>query len=166
MCVCVGGGSIVSPLSALLDLAPPRHLAHHTTPHPHTKSNPKQPNKQASAAPSANATSLAATVAAPPLCTPDLVSSRRWGVATAAYQVEGAWNASGRTPSVWDTFSHNGRVDLDQSGDVACDHYHKYPQDFALMRRMGIKHYRFSFSWNRLFPQGKAGTPINPEGVQ
>jgi beta-glucosidase len=49
---------------------------------------------------------------------------------------------------------------------VACDHYHKYPQDFALMKRMGIKHYRFSFSWNRLFPQGKAGTPINPEGVK
>jgi beta-glucosidase len=95
-----------------------------------------------------------------------MIANNRWGVATASYQVEGAWNEGGRTPSVWDTFSHTGRVDLNQTGDVACDHYHKYPQDFKLMKSMGIKHYRFSFSWNRIFPEGRAGSPINPEGVK
>ena len=51
------------------------------------------------------------------------------------------------------------------SGDIACDHYHKYKEDVALMKKLGVKNYRFSFSWNRILPQGGRGTPVNPEGV-
>jgi hypothetical protein len=59
-------------------------------------------------------------------------------------QVEGGWNLGGRTPSVWDTFSHAGFIKNNDTGDVACDMYHKYPQDFKLMKELGIKHYRWA----------------------
>lgn len=81
----------------------------------------------------------------------------RWGAATAAYQIEGAAQADGRGPSIWDTFSKTpGKVDNGDTGDVACDHYHRFMQDIELMRELGIDSYRFSISWTRLFPEGDA----------
>ena len=88
----------------------------------------------------------------------------RWGVSTAAYQVEGAVAEGGRGPSVWDTFSHEpGRTHDGDTGDVACDHYHRYAEDVGLMSRLGVDTYRFSFSWSRVQPTGKG--PANPEGL-
>lgn len=78
-----------------------------------------------------------------------------WGAATSAYQVEGAAATDGRGPSIWDTFSHTpGKTDNGDTGDVACDMYHRYPGDIALMQELGIKGYRLSLSWSRLFPYG------------
>ena len=88
----------------------------------------------------------------------------RWGVSTAAYQVEGAVAEGGRGPSVWDTFSHEpGRTHEGDTGDVACDHYHRYAEDVALMSRLGVDTYRFSFAWPRIQPTGRG--PANPEGL-
>ncbi|MZE78844.1 GH1 family beta-glucosidase [Streptomyces xinghaiensis] len=79
-----------------------------------------------------------------------------WGAATAAYQVEGAATEDGRTPSIWDTFSHTpGNVFRDHTGDVAADHYHRMPEDVRLMRELGIGAYRFSVSWPRVQPTGR-----------
>src|SRR6267142_7174981 len=87
-----------------------------------------------------------------------------WGSATASYQVEGAVNEDGRGPSIWDTFSHTpGKVVNDATGDVADDHYHRYKEDVQLMKALGVKSYRFSIAWPRVFPQG-AGAP-NPKGL-
>jgi beta-glucosidase len=87
-----------------------------------------------------------------------------WGSATAAYQVEGAYNEDGRGPSIWDTFSHTpGKTNNGDTGDVANDHYHRYKEDVQLMKALGLKTYRFSVSWPRIFPQG-TGTP-NPKGL-
>jgi len=78
-----------------------------------------------------------------------------WGAATAAYQIEGAWDADGKGESIWDHFSHMpGKVTNNDTGDVACDHYHRYPEDIAIMRQLGLKAYRFSISWPRIIPQG------------
>ena len=78
-----------------------------------------------------------------------------WGAATAAYQVEGAAAEDGRGLSIWDTFSHTpGKTDNGDSGDIACDMYHRYPADIELMQGLGIKGYRLSISWSRLFPDG------------
>src|SRR3954468_24845875 len=69
----------------------------------------------------------------------------RWGTAAAAYQIEGAAAEGGRAPSIWDTFSHTpGKVDNDDTGDVACDHYNRWPADLDLMAELGIASYRFS----------------------
>jgi beta-glucosidase len=88
-----------------------------------------------------------------------------WGVATAAYQVEGAWNEGGRAPSIWDTFSHTpGNTLNGDNGDDAVDHYHRYAEDVRLMAWLGVRAYRFSISWSRLIPDGTG--PVNPEGVQ
>lgn len=87
-----------------------------------------------------------------------------WGAATAAYQIEGAWDADGKGESIWDRFSHTpGTVDNGDTGDVACDHYHRYAEDVALMRRLGLRAYRFSISWPRVIPRGR-GAP-NPAGL-
>ncbi len=87
-----------------------------------------------------------------------------WGTATAAYQVEGAATEDGRGPSVWDTFSHTpGKTNAGATGDVADDHYHRYKDDVQLMKSLGVKVYRFSIAWSRLFPTGK-GAP-NPKGI-
>ncbi len=87
-----------------------------------------------------------------------------WGSATASYQVEGAVNEDGRGPSIWDTFSHTpGKTNNGDTGDVANDHYHRYKEDIALMKALGLKTYRFSVAWPRIFPTG-AGTP-NPKGI-
>jgi beta-glucosidase len=79
-----------------------------------------------------------------------------WGAATSAYQVEGAWNEDGRGESIWDRFSHTpGRVLHGDTGDVACDHYHRMKSDVALMKELGLKAYRFSISWPRVLPEGR-----------
>ena len=78
-----------------------------------------------------------------------------WGTATAAYQIEGAVDEDGRGPSVWDTFcAEPGRIRDGQSGAVACDHYHRYRDDVALMAGLGVGAYRFSVSWPRVQPEG------------
>jgi len=87
-----------------------------------------------------------------------------WGSATAAYQIEGAPDADGKGRSVWDTFSHApGNVRGGDTGDVACDSYHRYGEDVALMASLGLKAYRFSISWPRVQPGGR-GAP-NPKGL-
>ncbi|GJP55667.1 hypothetical protein CLOM_g14610 [Closterium sp. NIES-68] len=87
-----------------------------------------------------------------------------FGTATAAYQVEGAATEGGRGPSIWDEFSHTpGKTRNGDTGDVACDQYHRYQEDIALMVSMGVKAYRFSISWPRIMPTGRP--PVNPEGV-
>jgi beta-glucosidase len=87
-----------------------------------------------------------------------------WGTATAAYQIEGAAKEDGRTPSIWDTFSHTpGRVLGGDTGDVAADHYHRFAADVALMAELGVSGYRFSASWSRVIPTG-AG-PVNGKGI-
>ncbi|WP_287019971.1 family 1 glycosylhydrolase, partial [Dictyoglomus sp.] len=87
-----------------------------------------------------------------------------WGTATASYQIEGAWNEDGKGESTWDRFSHTpGAIYQNQNGDVACDHYHRYEEDVKLMAEIGLKAYRFSISWPRIFPEGRG--KINPKGV-
>ncbi len=94
-------------------------------------------------------------------CFPD---DFRWGVATAAYQIEGAAAVDGRKPSVWDTFSQTaGRTRNGDTGDVACDHYHRFEEDVALMAELGVKHYRFGISWARIVPDGRGA--VNERGV-
>ena len=79
-----------------------------------------------------------------------------WGVATSAYQIEGAANEDGRGKSIWDTFSHTpGNTFQGHTGDVACDHYHRYPQDIELIAGLGVDAYRFSIAWPRVQPAGK-----------
>ncbi|HEY2321404.1 MAG TPA: GH1 family beta-glucosidase [Thermoanaerobaculia bacterium] len=78
-----------------------------------------------------------------------------WGAATAAYQVEGSPLADGAGPSIWHRFSHTpGRMVNGDTGDVACDHYHRYAEDVSLMRELGLGAYRFSISWSRVLPDG------------
>ena len=87
-----------------------------------------------------------------------------WGAATASYQVEGAATEDGRTPSVWDTFSRRpGAIAMDHHGDRSTDHYHRYKEDVALMKEMGLHAYRFSTAWPRIFPDD-SGKP-NTKGV-
>jgi beta-glucosidase len=87
-----------------------------------------------------------------------------WGAATAAYQIEGAVRADGRGPSVWDTFSHTpGKVRGGDTGDIACDSYHRYREDVALMASLGLGAYRFSVSWPRVQPDGRG--PVNQRGL-
>ncbi len=87
-----------------------------------------------------------------------------WGAATASYQIEGAVAEDGRAPSIWDTFSHTpGRIADGANGDVACDHYHRYPEDIALLADLGVTHYRFSLAWPRIQPAGSG--PLNQAGL-
>ena len=121
----------------------------------------------ASAVPAAGAATLPqpSTVSASQATTPrTFPSGFLWGTATASYQVEGAVKEDGRAPSVWDTFSHTpGKVVNNATGDVAADHYHRYKEDVQLMKGLGVKAYRFSIAWPRVFPQGD-GAP-NPKGL-
>lgn len=89
----------------------------------------------------------------------DFGSDFRWGVATAAYQIEGAWNVDGKGPSIWDTFTHRRRwpiptVRTGETGDVACDFYHRYAGDVQLTAALGFNAKRFSISWPRVLPSG------------
>jgi 6-phospho-beta-glucosidase len=87
-----------------------------------------------------------------------------WGAASAAYQVEGAWNTDGKGPSVWDVFCKEpGRTFQGSNGDVAVDHYHRFREDVALMAEMGLKAYRFSISWPRIYPDGNGA--VNEAGL-
>jgi beta-glucosidase len=88
----------------------------------------------------------------------------RWGVSATAYQIEGAVAEDGRGPSIWDTFAHEpGRITDGSTGDVAVDHYHRYPQDIALLAGLGVDSYHLSLSWSRIQPEG-AGA-INAGGL-
>ncbi|MBA2946580.1 GH1 family beta-glucosidase [Streptomyces himalayensis] len=79
-----------------------------------------------------------------------------WGTATAAYQIEGAATEDGRTPSIWDTYSHTpGKVRNGDTGDVACNHYHRWREDVRIMADLGVSAYRFSLSWSRVQPTGR-----------
>lgn len=79
-----------------------------------------------------------------------------WGAATAAYQIEGAVHEDGRGTSIWDTFSHTpGKIHNGDTGDVACDHYHRWSDDVQLMQNLGLQAYRFSIAWPRVLPQGR-----------
>jgi beta-glucosidase len=94
----------------------------------------------------------------------ELPDSFTWGVATSAYQIEGAAAEDGRSPSIWDTFSHTpGKVAGGDTGDVACDSYHRWPEDVGLMKELGVGAYRFSIAWPRIMPGG--GGPVNPAGL-
>jgi beta-glucosidase len=86
-----------------------------------------------------------------------------WGAAASSYQIEGAVAEGGRGPSIWDTFSHTpGAVDNGDTGDMACDHYHRWPEDLDLMVELGIASYRFSVAWPRVMPDGRT---VNQEGM-
>jgi len=88
----------------------------------------------------------------------------RWGTSTSAYQIEGAVSADGRGPSIWDTFCKEpGRIRDGANGDVADDHYNRYKEDVALMKRLGAQTYRFSIAWPRVFPDGRG--KLNPKGL-
>ena len=79
-----------------------------------------------------------------------------WGTATASYQIEGGVKEDGRVPSIWDTFSHTPhKIEDGKNGDVAIDHFHRYPEDIALMKQLGLKHYRFSLAWPRIIVDEK-----------
>ncbi|MCJ7512534.1 MAG: GH1 family beta-glucosidase [Anaerolineales bacterium] len=87
-----------------------------------------------------------------------------WGAATASYQIEGGWNEDGKGESIWDRFSHApGNVVNGDTGDVACDHYHRWREDVALMKALGLKAYRFSISWPRILPDGRGA--VNQGGL-
>jgi beta-glucosidase len=88
----------------------------------------------------------------------------KWGVASASYQIEGAVAEGGRLPSIWDTFSHTpGKVQGGDTGDVADDHYHRWPEDLELLTALGVDRYRFSLAWPRLQPSGRG--PLNAAGL-
>lgn len=86
-----------------------------------------------------------------------------WGTATSAYQIEGAYNVDGRTPSIWDTFCHlPGKIKNNHNGDHACQHYKFWKDDLYLMKELGVNSYRFSISWSRIFPEPGS---INSKGI-
>jgi beta-glucosidase len=108
-----------------------------------------------------------AVTAAMDLSEPDLAvfpAGFAWGAATAAYQIEGAASEGGRGPSIWDTFAHTpGRTMRSETGDIACDHYHRWESDLDLIADIGLTAYRLSLSWSRLQSAGEGA--LNPEGV-
>jgi beta-glucosidase len=87
-----------------------------------------------------------------------------WGAATSSYQIEGAWNEDGKGESIWDRFSQTpGKIQDGSSGNIACGHYHRWPEDVALMKELGLQAYRFSVSWPRILPEGRGR--LNPHGL-
>jgi beta-glucosidase len=95
---------------------------------------------------------------------PGLPADFRWGVATSAYQIEGAVITDGRSPSIWDTFCRvPGAVERGENGDIACDHYHRMPEDVETIAGLGVDTYRFSLAWPRIQPGGSG--PVNPRGM-
>jgi beta-glucosidase len=88
----------------------------------------------------------------------------RWGTASAAYQIEGAVHEDGRGESIWDRFCHTpGKIIHGETGDIACDHYHRYPEDIQLMQELGLRNYRFSIAWPRILPSGRG--QVNAAGL-
>lgn len=88
-----------------------------------------------------------------------------WGAASAAHQIEGAYNEDGKGLSIWDYFGHQeNRIAHSETGDVACDHYHRFQEDVALMKEIGLKSYRFSISWPRILPEGTG--QMNEKGLK
>jgi len=87
-----------------------------------------------------------------------------WGVATSAYQIEGAWNEDGKGLSIWDEFCHRGgKIANGDTGDIACDHYHRYKEDVQIIQKLNCKAYRFSISWPRVLPEGRGR--VNEKGL-
>ncbi len=87
-----------------------------------------------------------------------------WGTASASHQIEGAWNEDGKGESVWDRFSHTpGKIHNGETGDVACDFYHRYPEDIGLQAELGLNASRISLSWPRILPAGKGA--VNQKGI-
>ena len=86
-----------------------------------------------------------------------------WGAASASHQVEGAWDEDGKTPNIWDALIEN-KIAFGDHARVACDHYHRYKEDVALMKKIGLKSYRFSISWARIFPDDSG--KVNEKGMQ
>jgi beta-glucosidase len=87
-----------------------------------------------------------------------------WGSATSAYQIEGSPTADGAGPSIWQRFAHTpGMIANGDTGDVACDHYHRFESDVALMQQLGLRAYRFSIAWGRVMPDGTGR--VNPKGL-
>ena len=87
-----------------------------------------------------------------------------WGTATASYQIEGGWREDEKGESIWDRFAHTpGKIQGDDTGDVACDSFHRYAEDVALMKEMNLTSYRFSISWPRIQADGRG--PANPKGL-
>lgn len=87
-----------------------------------------------------------------------------WGSATSSYQIEGGWDADGKGVHIWDTFSQGCRCYACQTGDVACDSYNKWEDDVALLKALGVTHYRFSIAWTRIMPTGEG--EVNEAGLQ
>ena len=107
---------------------------------------------------------VAGAVAASEIDSARFPSEFLWGMASAAYQVEGAWNVDGKGESNWDRFSHTvGKIKGGATADVACDHYHRYKEDIAILKRLNQKSYRFSTSWARIQPTGTG--PVNQKGI-
>jgi len=107
---------------------------------------------------------VAGTVAPSEIESARFPSGFLWGMASAAYQVEGAWNVDGKGESNWDRFSHTvGKIKGGATGDVSCDQYHRYKDDIAVLKRLNQKSYRFSTSWARVQPAGTG--PVNQKGV-
>jgi beta-glucosidase len=89
----------------------------------------------------------------------------KWGTATAAYQIEGAYNSDGKGLSIWDEFvTRKNKIKNRDNGNIACDHYNQYPKDIQLMKQLQYQNYRFSISWPRILPEGKG--KINPAGLE
>ena len=94
----------------------------------------------------------------------DFGENFKWGVSTAAYQIEGAKSINGKSPSIWDAFTHrNGKIKGGDNGDVACDFYNRYTEDLTMARSMGFEHFRFSISWSRVLPKG--ASKLNGNGI-
>lgn len=104
--------------------------------------------------------------AAPPLMTKqDFGKDFVWGTATAAYQIEGAWNTDGKGASVWDHFTHTkpGKIKTKENADIACDFYHRYESDIDLLHSLNVPHFRFSIAWSRILPNGTGA--VNQKGI-
>ena len=87
-----------------------------------------------------------------------------WGAATAAYQIEGGAYEDGKGLSIWDTFCQRpGKIQASDTGDVACDSYHRFKEDVAIMKELGLKGYRFSIAWTRILPNGTG--EVNQKGI-